>query len=141
MMPVFRLQIVDHEGIVVNMAGGGPVEADLVQHIIESVLAHGQRVLIQACLQAIRHGKGDMVEAVVVAATRRGIGALRGQAHTQQAIRDALEEAWRSDIRVENLVAMSEEDAWALDPLIRGVVGEGVRVAIQDVKDRSREVR
>lgn len=39
--PVFYLQIVNRNGIVVNLPGGGPLEADLIELIIMHVVAKG----------------------------------------------------------------------------------------------------
>ncbi len=82
--PMFRLQIVDREGVVARLPGGGLLERALVESFA------------QAIVDTLRAADGDLTEAAVRAIVAKGVGVFRTEAHVAEDIRAGLAEVFGS---------------------------------------------
>lgn len=137
--PVLLLQIVDLEGRVIQLPGGGALETDLVQSCAESILSLGAVEVEAACTAALRAGLTTAIDQCTNAITSRGIGVLRTEAHVQQAIRDGLQEVLAADLLLRVQIRHRVDGSFG-EGNVREIVALGLRAAIQRLKDQTRAV-
>ena len=137
--PPFLLQIVDAEGVVVKLPAGGALEADLLATCVDTILAHGATTPEASCQAALKSGLAAAVDHCVDTIVARGVGFWRTEAHVAADIRAGLHEALREELLVQLRLKLPLEQSFAT-PEMRTILREGLRVALQRLKDQTRSV-
>ena len=138
-VPLFKLQIVDHEGVVVKLPGGGQLEADLVTMCVDGILTAGAAEIEAACATTFAHGFSAGLDRCVAAITARRIGLWRTEAQVQQAVRDGLREALGETLLLRVQIRQRIDGSWGSTD-VRDVVTRGLKAAVQRLKDQTRAV-
>ena len=119
---MFNLQIVDGQGVVVTLPGGGQLEADLIATCTKAILARGMADVL---------GGPGLQRAFLRAATdgilAKGVGLFTTQAHVKRDIEAGLNETLTA------FLFMIERDT-------APVVADGLKDAIQALKSQTRRV-
>lgn len=112
MQPRFLLQIVDTEGRVVQLPGGGLLERDLIAACTAAILQHRGQIA------------DTLIEAAVDAIVAKGVGLFTTEAHVADDIRAGLTEILTTEAR--DLTTCVTE---GITEVIRDLKFETVRVA------------
>lgn len=134
-MPKFplKLQIVDSEGVVLELPGGGPLEADLIQACTDAVLARGVGSLPLTLTLAVSRGVNDVIARCTAAIVARGVGLGRTSRHVAQDVQDGLREILTGDIMSAQHLSWESREA-------EEAISLGLRDAVQALKERTRQV-
>lgn len=120
--PLFKLQIVDRDGCVVQLPAGGSLEADLIATCTAAVLARGMEdALGGPALQ--RAFLAAAVDAILI----KGVGLWKTEAHVKRDIEAGLSET------LTRFLLLTER---AVGP----IVANGLQDAIQRLKSETRRV-
>lgn len=131
--PIFKLQIVDTQGVVVQLPAGGALEADLIERCTSAIAARGLGSAELAISLALQQGVADTIDQCVAAIVTRGVGVGRTEAHVAQAIRDGLRDVLSVDIFAKRQLSWTSPDATKAIRL-------GLKDAFTDLKAQTRAV-
>lgn len=131
--PRFLLQVVDGQGVVVQLPAGGSLEADLLETITDAIAARGLGSAELTIGLALQEGVEAVITACVDAIVARGVGIGRTEAHVAQDVRDGLRDVLRVDIFAKRTLAWNSPDA-------RKAIRLGLQDAVLALKARTRDV-
>lgn len=135
-IPAFWLQIVDKSGAVVRLPGGGALEADLIRLCTDAILTHGAGKLQAACTSAFRAGLDTAIDRCVDAIVAKGVGFGKTSAHVADDVRAGLRDVLGQEVLLTRQVTHVIDEAYSADEL-RTLIAEGLRQALQSLKDRT----
>jgi hypothetical protein len=137
-MSTFYLQIVDADGRVVQLPAGGSLERDFIQLCTDAILASGAAQIEAACTAALRQALDTAIEECVTAISAHGIGFFKSAPTVQEAIRQGLRATLNREMFVRVVVTQTAAQTLGSTNAAE-LIREGIRQAMQTLKDRSRE--
>lgn len=129
------VQIVNAKGTVARLPGGSPLETDLIQTITDEIMRRSASTFFEALGAGL---KSDLVDAATEAIAQKGVGFFKTEAQVRAAITTGLADVLDLAVRAQR--TKQALNTYVTHGELRQAIEDGVRAAIQGLKDQTKYV-